>query len=77
MAGGGGDDKGMGQFSLLRLQTQMRDTEQRAVATGSGQAGRGGNKQGRIQGARRGRGGGTGIQRASGSTPLSARDRSH
>lgn len=31
-----GGDKGMGQFSLLRLQTQMRD---RAVAAGSEEAG--------------------------------------
>ena len=70
----GGGDKGLGQFSLLRLQTQMRDT---AVAARSGEAGRGRDRPGRIQGARRGRGGGTGIQPASGSTPLSAPDRSH
>lgn len=73
-----------GQFSLLRLQKQVTDADERyreqwAVALGSGEVGQGGNRLGRIQGTRRGWGGGRGMgtQWASASTLLSARDRSH
>lgn len=62
-----------GQFSLLRLQKQVADTDERdreqgAVAQGSREAGQQGDRRGWIQATRRG--GGVGTQRASVNTPL-------
>lgn len=62
-----------GQFSLLRLQKQVADTDERdreqgAVAQGSREAGQQGDRWGWIQATRRG--GGVGTQRASVNTPL-------